>query len=499
MDICPSYAIETINIQSFLFGLVTLLLVRWFMTRKKYNYNLPPGPTSFPIIGNLPQMITTTDLCSKMKDFRKQYGDIFKLKLGSDTLVTVCKTEWILEGLVKKGEEFKGRPYWIYMTKLLSRKQGIFFNTGKEWKDLKKFLYATFRDLGMGKRKLEDQIYLETQRLCKVFQSHNGKPFSLGDPLAYFSLSIVYYIIFGERIRFGELEFQEIVENLRFFFKNSSAFIPENFFPFLRFFRWNSPVKQILKNDRKIRSYIKEKIREHKETYNGDDIRDFIDVYLLTLEKEPNSESLSEVNMFRTIIDIFVAGTDTTATSLSWVFLYMAKYPDIQEKCREEIQKVTNLNRPITMEDKRHMTYVAATLLEAQRMAPVAPLTAPHASTIDTKLGGYDIPKNTIVQFMLMAAHYDPKYWDKPEEFRPERWIDENNELKKNEAYMPFSLGPRICAGVSLVNIESFIAFSNILQKFRLESPDETPMTMEGRQSGITYVPVKNNIRAIPL
>ncbi|CAI9729731.1 cytochrome P450 2B4-like [Octopus vulgaris] len=160
---------------------------------------------------------------------------------------------------------------------------------------------------------------------------------------------------------------------------------------------------------------------------------------------------------------------------------------------------ITDLNRPVTMEDKRHMTYVAATLLEAQRMAPVAPLTAPHASTIDTKLGGYDIPKNTIVQFMLMAAHYDPKYWDKPEEFRPERWIDENNELKKNEAYMPFSLGPRICAGVSLVNIESFIAFSNILQKFRLESPDETPMTMEGRQSGITYVPVKNNIRAIPL
>ncbi|XP_052827958.1 cytochrome P450 2B2 [Octopus bimaculoides] len=480
MDVSASYAIETINIQSFLFGLVTLLLVRWFMTRTKHNYNLPPGPTSFPIIGNLPQMITTTDLCSKMKDFRKQYGDIFKLKLGSDTLVTVCKTEWILEGLVKKGDELKGRPYWIYMAELLSRKQGIFFNTGKEWKDLKKFIYATFRDLGMGKRKLEDQIYLETQRLSKVFQSHNGKPFSLGDPLAYFSLSIVYDIIFGERIRFGELEFQEIVENLRFFFKNSSAFIPENFFPFLRFFRWNSPIEQIVKNDKKIRSYIKKKIREHKETYNGDYIRDFVDVYLLTLEKEPNNESLSGSYF----VDNFSFSLDAQRG---------------RNKFYDCSRLITNLNRPVTMEDKRHMTYVAATLLEVQRIAPVAPLTVPHASEVDTTLGGYDIPKNTVVQFMLMAAHYDPNYWDNPDEFRPERWIGENNKLKKNEAYMPFSLGPRICAGVSLVNIESFIAFSNILQKFKLESPDETPMTMEGRQSGITYVPVKNNIRAIPL
>lgn len=131
MAVAASYATESINIQSFLLGLLTLLLVRWFVMRTKYNYNLPPGPTSFPIIGNLPQMIKTTDLCSKLKDFRQQYGDIFKLKLGSDTLVTVCKTEWILEGLVKKGDELKGRPYWIYMAEILSRKQGespIYFN-----------------------------------------------------------------------------------------------------------------------------------------------------------------------------------------------------------------------------------------------------------------------------------------------------------------------------------------------------------------------------------
>ncbi|CAI9729736.1 cytochrome P450 2B4-like [Octopus vulgaris] len=275
-------------------------------------------------------MATTTDINLKMKELRKQFG-------------------------------------------------GIAFNTGKEWKDLKKFTISTLRDLGMGKKKLEEQIYLEIQTLADAFQSHN------------------------------------------------------------------------------------------------------------------------EANIFQAIMDLFTAGSDTTSTVLIWVFIYMAKYPDIQDKCRAEIEKITDLNRPVTMQDKRHMTYVAATLLEVQRIAPVATLTAPHASTVDTKLGGYDIPKHTIVLFNIMDAHYDPNYWDKPEEFRPERWIDEDNELKKNEAFMPFSLGPRICAGISLANIETFMAFSNILQRFKLESPDETPMTMEGKQSGIIYVPVTDNIRAIPL
>uniref|UniRef100_A0A0L8HJA8 Cytochrome P450 n=2 Tax=Octopus bimaculoides TaxID=37653 RepID=A0A0L8HJA8_OCTBM len=222
-------------------------------------------------------------------------------------------------------------------------------------------------------------------------------------------------------------------------------------------------------------------------------------MYLLKNRKVPDSEFLSDASMFGTILDVFTGGTDTIGTYLTWAFLFMAKYPDIQSKCREEIEQITNLNRPVTMEDKPHMTYVAATLLEIHRIATVAPISAPHTAEVDTTLGGYDIPKNTVVSFMLTNAHFDPDYWDKPEEFRPERWIGENNELKKNEAFMPFSLGPRMCAGVSLANMEAFITFTNILQKFQLEKPTKTPMTIEGKQFGITYVPVNDNIRATAL
>eukprot|EP00106_Octopus_bimaculoides_P004710 XP_014772152.1 PREDICTED: cytochrome P450 2B4-like [Octopus bimaculoides] len=616
MDISALYFTENVNIQTLLLGLVILLIIQWLVARSKYNYDLPPGPIAFPIIGNLPQMIYSTDLYLKIEDLRKQYGDIFRLKVGSDTFVFVCKTEMILEGLVQKGDQLKGICNWVYIFDKVFQRKGVSFNSGKEWKDLRRFITSTFRDLGVGKRNTEKKIYLETLTLGEFFESHNGKPFSLSTPMSYYSLIIIYSIIFGERIAFGAPEIMEILENLKFFFKHVNAVVPENFFPFLRFFRWNSPIENLIKKRKKLRSYVKNKITEHKETFNAENIRDFIDIYLLSLEKEPNNESLSALGQINLklesrkigviqkvdsqwasptvygIPDIIVSDNGTQFTSDEFrkfckmeAFSSLDAYKNVLEldglKCELklfyaadfakqvsniqevayiiqelELNQVTKLLHQIVTipatsascekslsskqislvtNNSHHVRPVARVLLTGEhqvqkRGAPSpkngllaeehfltlklvrrwrrrriafsegeTPISPPHAAEVDTTLGGYDIPKNTVLSYMLINAHFDPKYWDNPKEFRPERWIEENNELKKNEAFMPFSLGPRVCPALALANTETFITFTNIIQKFQLDKPDENPMTIDGKQSGITYVPVNDNIRAIPL
>ncbi|XP_036354372.1 cytochrome P450 2B1-like [Octopus sinensis] len=133
MDFSSLLFTENVSVQSLLFGLVILLIIRWFMTPPKSNYNLPPGPRALPIIGNLLHVLSITDFYSMLKELRKQYGDIFKLKIGPYNYVFVCKTETILEGLVKKGQHLNGRSS-LYALDKVFRNKGIFLvleNNGK--------------------------------------------------------------------------------------------------------------------------------------------------------------------------------------------------------------------------------------------------------------------------------------------------------------------------------------------------------------------------------
>ncbi|CAE1174216.1 Cytochrome P450 2J1,Cytochrome P450 2J2,Cytochrome P450 2D17,Cytochrome P450 2D10,Cytochrome P450 2C54,Vitamin D 25-hydroxylase,Cytochrome P450 2K1,Cytochrome P450 2D1,Cytochrome P450 2B11,Cytochrome P450 2K4,Cytochrome P450 2A12,Cytochrome P450 2J6,Cytochrome P450 2D16,Cytochrome P450 2F2,Cytochrome P450 2D4,Steroid 17-alpha-hydroxylase/17,20 lyase,Cytochrome P450 2A13 [Acanthosepion pharaonis] len=221
-------------------------------------------------------------------------------------------------------------------------------------------------------------------------------------------------------------------------------------------------------------------------------------MYIL-MTKEEKSESCSEVNIFRTIVDLFTAGSETTATSLLWGFLYLTKYPKIQHQCREEIQKLTGFSRMVTMADKNELPFVNATILEVQRIGAVAAVGGPHVAEEDITLGGFDLPKGTTVQFMIGAVQNDPRYWDNPEKFLPERWLTKDNKIIKKDAFLPFSWGPRSCLGEPLARMEMFLFFTNLLQRFEFTDAPNEPVSVSAKMNGITYQPIKSLICAKPL
>ena len=144
------------------------------------------------------------------------------------------------------------------------------------------------------------------------------------------------------------------------------------------------------------------------------------------------------------IEDLLFAGTETTATTLTWTIVYLLHHPDVMEKVQEEIDKVLGKNKKPSMLDKQKMPYVEATIMEIQRIADIVPLAVPHGGSEDVELRGYTIPKGTTVMPNLYAVHRDERIWEHPDQFNPSRFLDKNGEIIRRSELIPFGVGKLI-------------------------------------------------------
>ncbi|XP_048473305.1 cytochrome P450 2F2-like [Rhincodon typus] len=236
------------------------------------------------------------------------------------------------------------------------------------------------------------------------------------------------------------------------------------------------PHQRIFKVREEVEAIIQDFIQQHKDTLNGEEVRDFIDAYLLEMKKEENSPDsrLTEGNLFHNVNELFIAGTETTTTTLQWAILYMMAFPDVQAKCQEEIDKVIGGSRMPNMEDAVNMPYVNAVVHETQRYGNVVPIAAAHATTEDTSVKGYTIEKGTFILLNMESVLSDEKHWKDPKHFNSENFLNENREFFKPDAFIPFSLGLRACPGEKLARMELFLFFTVLLQNFEFYWPDKT-------------------------
>ena len=213
---------------------------------------------------------------------------------------------------------------------------------------------------------------------------------------------------------------------------------------------------------------MREFVKQHKETFDEDNLRDFIDVYLKEM-KTTSDASFSEEQLLVNAFDLFGAGSETTATTLAWAVCYMILNPEVQTKVHREIDQELG-DRPPSLEDRGRLTYTEATIMEIQRLGSIAPMAVPHRALSDIKIRGYNIPKNTLIWSILYHIMRDPDYWTDPDTFKPERFIDSNGKIIKEERFVPFGIGKRVCIGESLARTELFIIFTRLMQMFTFHS-----------------------------
>ncbi|XP_021023799.1 cytochrome P450 2B19 [Mus caroli] len=441
-------------------------------SKPKTHGHFPPGPRPLPFLGNLLQMDRRGLLISFIK-LQEKYGDVFTVHLGPRPVVILCGTDTIREALVNQAEAFSGRGTVAVLDPIIQG-YGVIFSSGERWKTLRRFSLATMRDFGMGKRSVEERIKEEAQCLVEELKKYKGAPLN---PTFYFQCivaNIICSIVFGERFDYKDHQFLHLLNLIyqTFWLMNSlSSQVFELFSAILKYFP--GAHRQISKNLQEILDYIGHSVEKHRATLDPSAPRDFIDTYLLRMEKEKSNHhtEFHHQNLVISVLSLFFAGTETTSTTLRYSFLIMLKYPHVAEKVQKEIDQVIGSHRPPTLDDRTKMPYTDAVIHEIQRFTDLAPIGLPHRVTKDTLFRGYLIPKNTEVYPILSSALHDPRYFEQPNSFNPEHFLDANGALKTNEAFMPFSTGKRICLGEGIARNELFLFFTTILQNFSLASP----------------------------
>ncbi|RXG51536.1 cytochrome P450 2H2 [Armadillidium vulgare] len=313
---------------------------------------------------------------------------------------------------------------------------GILSSNGHHWQEIRHFSLRHLRDLGMGKSKLVSAIHYEASELIKEIKKLAGKPGPFPEALNPAVINILWQIVASKRFDYENQEFISFGKLLDEWMDAISSNLILDIFPWLKTtlptFLLNIISKQYVldKVDRKLTKHFQKCVEEHKESFDKNNPRDYIDEYLIEMMK-PKSNSDSSMS-------------------------------EVQTRLHKEIDDVIPDGHLVTLEDKRRLPYVEAFVYEVLRFSTFSPVAVPRTSNHD----------GAMVFATAEDIHFDPKYFDSPKEFRPERFINSEGkfEVPKN-GFLPFGIGKRLCLGESLARMELFIFLTTLLQHFSFSAP----------------------------
>uniref|UniRef100_A0A673TBQ4 Cytochrome P450 n=1 Tax=Suricata suricatta TaxID=37032 RepID=A0A673TBQ4_SURSU len=403
--------------------------------RNRAKEKLPPGPTPLPIIGNILQ-INVNNVSKSISKLAETYGPVFTVYFGTERAVVIYGYEAVKEALIDQSEVFSGRAPFPVLDRVIQ---------------------------GLGMSQFGE---------CMWSTLLNSTPFDPTFLLGCAPCNVICSIIFQNRFEYDDKKLSLLInyfhENLLI---SSNAWIQLcNAFPLLLHFPGSH--NRLLKNIAYQHKFIVEKVKEHQDSLDFNNPQDFIDYFLIKIEKEKHNKQseFTMENLIATVWDVMSAGTETTSTTLRYGFLLLLKHPEVTAKVQEEIDRVIGRHRSPCMQDRSHMPYTDAVIHEIQRFIDLVPNNLHHTVTQDTKFRGYLIPKGTTIVTSLTSVLHDDKEFPNPDQFDPGHFLDESGNFKKSDYFLAFSAGKRACAGEGLARMELFLLLTNILQHFTLKS-----------------------------
>ncbi|KAH0464003.1 hypothetical protein IEQ34_006789 [Dendrobium chrysotoxum] len=448
---------------------------------------IPPGPWKLPIIGNLHQLLGEHPH-RRLQNLAKTYGPLLHLKLGEINLIVITSTEFVRDIFKTHDLKFASRP------KLMAGKIIFYNNTdiglapyGKTWSKLRKICTIELFSL---KRVMSFKFIREEEgnNLVEKIMIAKRSPVNLSEMLLSLSNVTIARAAFGK----GSAQQKRFLLAMKKTLEYLSGFNLVDMFPSWSFVGEISGLRNGMEQIHKeMDCVLNEIIEEHegKKLDREDMNEDLVDVLLRIKRNGEMDLSLMMENVKAVILDLFLAGSDTTSATIVWAMTELIRHPKVMQKAQLEVRKVLNGKRIVEEGDISKLPYLNKVIKETLRLHPVAPLLVPRLCRETVELAGFTIPVESRVVINAWAMMRDPKYWEDPEIFRPERFEEKKIDFGlENFQYVPFGGGRRICPGVSFALASMELWLAQLLFYFNWELPEgRSPQELDVEEAfGIT-------------
>ncbi|KAJ8072218.1 hypothetical protein PM082_015776 [Marasmius tenuissimus] len=481
------------NLPQISVAILLTVTVFWLFTKilkiGQRQLHLPPGPPTVPILGNL-HIFPTENTHYKLTEWARQYGDIYSLKLGPGAAIVLTGIEAVEELMQKRSASTLDRlPSYIVETIT----DGLHVALGRfseKWRALRKAAHTVLTPSAVANH-LPIQRAEIIQTLYDILQT----PDNFFNHLSRYPNSTIMSVVYGKRRpRYESHEAIAFYETNHLWnsILEPGAHPPIDLLPFLKYIpekwaTWKQLARSIRRKQRDL--YFGLVAETEKRMKMGEENGSYMEQVLSRQE---------ELRLDREMIGylggtLLEGGSETSASLLHSLVLFLVASPESQRKAQEEIDRVVGRERLPGLEDSDELPYIQALIKETHRIRPVAPLHIPHATTTDEKFRDFVIPGGTAIFVNMYGIYHDPDTFEDPELFYPDRYLKTEFGTKPGiddscwRSTLPFGTGRRLCPGIHLAHISLMLSAMNLVWAFDFRPAKD----LSGKDIPLTWITTK--------
>ncbi|GMI99754.1 cytochrome P450, family 71, subfamily B, polypeptide 36 [Hibiscus trionum] len=472
--------------------------------------NLPPSPPKLPIIGNLHQLGPLPH--SSLRQLAREYGPVMLLHLGRIPVLIVSSADAAKELLKVNDLACCSRPRLASVGRLSYNYLDVAFSPYSEyWRELRKLCVLEIFSVKRVKsfRSLRaDEVGSLMDSIARSASAFPTDPVNLTEKVFALSGSIIFRKAFGKSFRGSEFDrgkFYELVHDAE---TVAGAFSYAECFPgFGWILDWISGHSgRVERVFRKLDALFQQVIDEHLKPGRTNRGEDIIDV-MLGIEKEQTEEHghawITKNHIKAILLNMFLGGIDTSALTVVWAMAELVRKPILMKKAQDEVREIVGKRGRVSETDLDQLQYLKLIIKETLRLHPPAPMLIARESISHFKIKGYNIYPKTLIQVNAWAIGRDPKYWENPEEFSPERFAGNAVDIKgQNFEYLPFGGGRRGCPGIYMGTVTSEFVLANLLYCFDWALPvgtEAADINMEEKAGHCLTLSKKTPLLLVPI